>query len=389
MAADLASTPRSGLTVQLCGDAHLSNFGVYGSPERRLVFDINDFDETLPGPWEWDVKRLGTSFEIAGRQIGLDPADSHGAVLAAVASYREAMIGFAAGRALDVWYARLDVEDLLRDLPTLLGKTAAKVTKKRVDKARTKDSIKAASKLTHMVDGEPRILSNPPLLVPISELLTGDDAQEVTDRVHRTLRAYRATLPNDRKHLLEEYRLVDLGRKVVGVGSVGTRAWVALLLGRDGADPLFLQVKEAQASVLEQFLGAAKARNHGQRVVEGQRLMQAVGDIMLGWVRRTSAEPDLPHYYVRQMWDGKASAEVETMTPRGLLVYARMCGWTLARAHARSGDRIAIASYLGASTVFDHALLDFACAYADQNEADFAAFAAAVESGRITAKTGI
>ncbi len=389
MAADLADTPRSGINVQLCGDAHLSNFGVYASPERRLVFDMNDFDETLPGPWEWDVKRLATSFEIAGRQIGLKSAETRAAVLTSVVAYRAAMTQFAGMHALDVWYAHLDLEDLVRDLTANLGKKATKAARKGVEKARSKDSLRALSRLTHYVDGEPRILSNPPLLMPVTELMNEDAANDLEESMRLLLRAYRATLPNDRKHLLEEFRIVDLGRKVVGVGSVGTRAWIALMLGRDAQDPLFLQIKEAQASVLEEFLGAARVRNHGQRVVEGQRIMQASGDIMLGWVKVPSGADDQPHYYVRQLWDGKASAEIETMSAKALAIYAHLCGWTLARAHARSGDRIAIAAYLGKSDAFDLALADFASAYADQNERDYATFAAAVKDGRLEAQTGI
>lgn len=389
MAADLAGTPRSGLNAQICGDAHLSNFGAYASPERRLVFDINDFDETLPGPWEWDLKRLATSFEIAARQIVMKPKEQRTAVLNVVSSYREAMAEFAAMRTLDVWYAHLEIEPLIADLEAQLGARAIKGAQRTLDKASGKDNLRALSKLTEVVDGEPRFSADPPLLVPVADLMPQEERHELLEQIAGLLRTYRASLPNDMRRLVESFRFVDLARKVVGVGSVGTRGWVALLLGRDNTDPLFLQVKQAEASVLEEFVGKAKVRNHGQRVVEGQRLMQASSDIMLGWVHVTGFDGEERDFYVRQLWDGKASADVENMGPLALSIYAHMCGWTLARAHARSGDRIAISAYLGKSGAFDSAIADFAQAYADQNEADYERFQAAVDSGRVEAQTGI
>jgi uncharacterized protein (DUF2252 family) len=389
MAADLAPTPRTGLLVQACGDAHLSNFGGYASPERRLVFDINDFDETLPGPWEWDVKRLSTSFDIAARSRGLSDKDRRRAVLTSVQTYREAMAQFAGMHTLDVWYAHLDIDSVLAELQAELKGKLVRKTEKNLEKARSKNSLRAMEKLTHVVDGEPRILADPPLVVPMADLFTDVERSALVAELRRILRGYRATLQNDRRKLFERFRFVDLARKVVGVGSVGTRAWIALMLGRDNDDPLFLQVKEAQPSVLEEFLGQSAARNHGQRVVEGQRLMQATSDILLGWVRVRGVDGIQRDYYIRQLWDGKASADIENMTPRALELYARMCGWTLARAHARSGDSIAIAAYLGKGGSFDQAICDFASAYADQNERDYAAFAQAAKSGRIVAEEGI
>ena len=393
MAADLQATPRSGFNVQLCGDAHLSNFGVYASPERRLIFDINDFDETLPGPWEWDVKRLATSFEIAGRHLGLSGEDRTAAVQGVVRSYREAMAGFSQMGALDLWYAHLDIEaaaeELRKDTPSKRYKRAREELEKSLDKARGKNSVRAMAKLTHEVGGEPRIVADPPLIVPIADLIQDRDPDQLMDDLRKLFRAYRATLQNDRRKLFERFRFVDLARKVVGVGSVGNRAWIALFLGHDNDDPLFLQVKEAQASVLEESLGESRAQNHGQRVVEGQRLMQASSDILLGWVRVTGLDGVKRDFYVRQLWDGKATADVENMTPRRLGIYGRLCGWTLARGHARSGDSVAIASYLGKGRAFDEAICAFASAYADQNAADYATFRKAVADGRLVAEEGV
>jgi uncharacterized protein (DUF2252 family) len=391
MAADLAGTPNSGLRVQLCGDAHLSNFGIFGSPERNLVFDINDFDETAPGPWEWDVKRLAASFAIGGRENGFSGAERRGAVLATVRSYREAMAGFARMRNLEVWYASLPVEQALRDFTAGVDPKRLKRAQADVAKSRTKDSMQAFEKLTHVVDGEPRIISDPPLIVPIEELLADDsDREAAIDEIRALLRSYRRTLETDRRHLLETFRFVDLARKVVGVGSVGTRAWIALFLGIDGQDPLFLQVKEAQRSVLEQFVGRSEYANCGQRVVAGQRLMQATSDIFLGWQHTTSGlDGKERDFYVRQLKDWKGSFAFEAATPPGAIAYGKVCGWTLARAHARSGDRIAIASYLGTGDVFDQAIATFAESYADQNQRDYDALKQAVESGRLTAQTGL
>jgi uncharacterized protein (DUF2252 family) len=393
MAHDLAATPRAGLKVQLCGDAHLSNFGGFASPSRELVFDLNDFDETLPGPFEWDVKRLAASFEIAGRDRGFDDRVRRSAVVTAVRAYRESMRTFAAMNNLAVWYSRLNVTDMLATLRSQKDKKQAKTMERGIAKAQTKDSMKAFSKLTHEIDGEPRIISDPPLIVPIAELAEtmGVDADEVIGNVVGLYRGYQRTLQPDRRALLESFRYVDLARKVVGVGSVGTRCWILLLLGRDDGDPLFLQVKETGPSVLEPLLGRSQFRNHGQRVVEGQRLMQAASDIFLGWIRNktTLDEAAQRDFYVRQLWDWKASVDLETILPRGLEIYAQACGWTLARAHARSGDRIAIATYLGKSNVFDRALADFAVTYADQNERDHASLTHAVRDGRIKVKEGL
>ncbi len=390
MASDLAATPRSGLNVQCCGDAHLSNFGVFASPERRLVFDLNDFDETLPGPWEWDVKRLAASVLIAARENGFAVKDQDQAVLDTVEAYRTTMSSFAAMRNLDVWYARLDAEAVLAELGPQLTPGMVKRTKKNLAKARTRDSMSAFSKLTRVVDGEARIVAEPPLIVPVDDLLQGGAHDEMFNWLRELLRSYRETLVHDRRVLLEQFHLADFARKVVGVGSVGTRAWIALLLGNDGQDPLFLQMKEAEASVLEEFLGPCGFANHGERVVAGQRLMQATSDIFLGWVHVESGidgrERD---FYGRQLKDWKGSAEVEQMIPKALATYGSLCGWTLARAHARSGDRRAIAAYLGKSATFDRAIVEFSHAYAEQNERDYREFVAAAKSGRITAETGL
>ncbi len=390
MASDLAGTPRSGLQVQCCGDAHLSNFGVFASPERRLVFDVNDFDETLPGPWEWDVKRLAVSMLIAAQYNGFAVKDQDQIVLDTVAEYRTAMAGFATMKNLDVWYAHLDVEATIAELGSQFNAKQVKRTEKALAKARTKDSMSAFSKLTREVDGQARIAAEPPLIVPIDELAQGIERDEMFDALHELLRSYRATLQHDRRVLLEQFELVDFARKVVGVGSVGTRAWIALLLGRDGQDPLFLQLKEAESAVLEEFLQDSEFENHGERVVTGQRLMQASSDIFLGWLHVESGLDSKPRdFYGRQLKDWKGSAEVEQMVPRGMATYGRLCGWTLARAHARSGDRIAIAAYLGKSAAFDRAIVEFSHAYAEQNQRDYKALTEAVESGRITAETGL
>jgi uncharacterized protein (DUF2252 family) len=390
MSADLAATPRSGLTVQCCGDAHLSNFGVFASPERRLMFDVNDFDETLPGPWEWDVKRLAASMGIAARDNDFAVKAQDRVVLETVEEYRTAMAGFAAMNNLDVWYSHLDIEAALRELGPQLKPEQVKRTEKALTKARTKDSMSAFSKLTHVVDGESRIVAEPPLIVPIHDLVQGAERDEMFEGLHELLRSYRQTLEYDRRVLLEEFQLTDIARKVVGVGGVGTRAWIALMLGRDGQDPLFLQLKEAESSVLEAHLGPSEFSNHGERVVTGQRLMQASSDIFLGWLHVAEGiDGGNRDFYGRQLKDWKGSAEIERMKPSGLAAYGRLCGWTLARAHARSGDRIAIAAYLGRGTAFDRAIVEFSRAYAEQNERDYRALAEAVDSGRIVAKTGL
>ena len=389
MAADLAGTPSSGLYAQLCGDAHLSNFGVFGSPERHMIFSVNDFDETLPGPWEWDVKRLVASLAVAGRDRGFITAVRRRILLACAREYRTAMTRFAGMSNMAVWYAHLDVEALLDQLRPQLEAKRVKNVESTLAKARTRDSVQAFAKFATEVDGEPRIMSDPPLIVPIEELLPDADRKEVINELAMLLRTYGKTMESDKRHLLEQYRFVHLARKVVGVGSVGTRAWIGLLLGRDGQDPLFLQMKEAQDSVLARFAGRSQYANQGQRVVAGQLLMQTASDIFLGWQRVTGIDGKRRDFYIRQLRDWKGSAEIERMDPKGMAMYAQMCAWTLARAHARSGDRIAIASYLGKRDVFGNAVADFAEAYADQNERDYQALADTVSSGRIKAQTGL
>jgi len=390
MAQDLAATPRSGLTAQCCGDAHLSNFGVFASPERRLVFDLNDFDETLPGPWEWDVKRLAVSMLIAARSNSYKVKEQQRIVLETVGQYRTAMAQFAGMKNLEVWYARLDVESLMAEFASQFKTRMIKRTEKTLAKARTKDSMAAFSKLTHEVDGKVRIIDQSPLIVPIEQLAPGQEREEMFEGLRDLMRGYRETLEWDRRVLLEEFELMDFARKVVGVGSVGTRAWIGLLIGRDGGDPLFLQMKEAEASVLEDFLGPSEFKNHGERVVTGQRLMQAASDIFLGWLHvKSGIDGQERDFYGRQLKDWKGSAEIEYMVPDGMTAYGKLCGWTLARAHARSGDRIAIASYLGNGDTFDRAVLDFSEAYAEQNERDYNELEAAVKSGQIVAETGL
>jgi uncharacterized protein (DUF2252 family) len=389
MASDLATTPTSGLHVQLCGDAHLSNFGAFGSPERHLVFDINDFDETLPGPWEWDVKRLAASFEIGARQVSFTDKERRSIVLQAVSSYRTSMREFAAMGNMDVWYSRLDLDEQLGLLQGQVDPKRLKALDKSLAKVRTRDSFQVFTKLTDDTSGTPRIVSQPPLIVPLEDLLPEDQRAELHERLEGLLRTYRRTLETDRRYLLEQFRLIEVARKVVGVGSVGTRAWIALLLGRAQEDPLFLQIKEADESVLERFVGRSTYANHGQRVVAGQRLMQAASDIFLGWERIQGLDGNQRDFYVRQLRDWKGSVEVESMRLDGLLLYAKMCGWTLARAHARSGDRIAISAYLGKSDVFDRAIAEFSESYADQNASDFAKLQAAIAEGHVKAEAGV
>jgi uncharacterized protein (DUF2252 family) len=390
MASDLARTPRSGFIVQCCGDAHLSNFGVFASPERRLVFDINDFDETLPGPWEWDVKRLAASMLIAARDNGFAAKDQDRIVLDTVSAYRAAMRDFAAMRNLDVWYARLEIEPVLREYASQFKRAQVKRTERALAKAQTRDSMSAFSKLAQRVDGRCEIVDESPLIVPLRVLVPGPEGDEWFEWLHKHIRQYRVSLEHDRRALLEQFRLTDFARKVVGVGSVGTRAWIALMLGRDGDDPLFLQLKEAEASVLEEYLGPSAFKNHGQRVVVGQRLMQATSDIFLGWIHvKAGLDGVARDFYGRQLKDWKGSAEIEQMVPEGMSAYGRLCGWTLARAHARGGDRIAIASYLGGGNTFDRAIVEFSQLYADQNERDYNALVEAVKSGRVIAQSGI
>ncbi|HET6171588.1 MAG TPA: DUF2252 domain-containing protein [Gaiellales bacterium] len=389
MASDLAATPRSGLHVQLCGDAHLSNFGVFGTPERNLVFDINDFDETYPGPWEWDLKRLTASLVVAGRDRGYSAAQRGEIVLAAAEEYGTAMRGFAGKSNLEVWYARVDIESAIAGFRRQLSARQLARGDAALAKARTKDRLRSFSKLTEVVDGKSRIISDPPLIVPIDELM-GSDWQGVENELRSDFRDYRITLESDRRQLLERYQLAHVARKVVGVGSVGTRAWIALLIGRDASDPVFLQIKEAQPSVLEPFLGSSAYDNCGQRVVAGQRLMQTASDLFLGWLRREKGlDGRQRDFYVRQLSDWKGSAEIDVMRYRGMVAYGRLCAWTLARAHARSGDSIAIASYVGAGHRFHQAIAAFSEAYADQNERDYSLLVDAVKSGRLEATTGL
>jgi uncharacterized protein (DUF2252 family) len=427
MAADLKDTPVAGLDAQLCGDAHLSNFGAFASPERRLLFDLNDFDETLPGPFEYDVKRMAASFTIAARNNGFSKADTRAATMTSVTAYREAMAEFAQMRTMDIWYSCLDEDTLMAGarvaVSELRGETAAakkqekqakqaKAAKKSqkqekrdkqqekdaqraerraqetLAKAHTRDSLQALSKLGELVDGQYRIVSQPPIVVPLRDLAAtyGLSAEEADEVIHEQFRAYRATLQPDRRHLLEQFQVVDAARKVVGVGSVGTRAFIVLLQGRDEQDPLFLQIKEATSSVLEEYLPKSRYRQHGQRVVDGQRMMQAASDIYLGWTKGMDVRR---HFYWRQLRDMKGSALVEAMIPAGLTYYARICGWTLARAHARSGDPVAMAEYLGKDDEFDRAITDFSERYADQNEQDYQQFVKAVQSGHLLATEGV
>ncbi len=390
MALDLAGTPVTGLMVQCCGDAHLSNFGVFGSPERRLLFDVNDFDETLPGPWEWDLKRLAASLVVAGRDNGFRRSEQDEVARSAAAQYREAMRGFAAMGTLEVWYASLDVDAFVAEYGEQLGRRTVRRAQRGVARARTRDSMSAVRKLTTGVDGQVRIVDASPLIVPLRAFASDAERDEAFAELDALVRRYRRTLQPDRRRLVEQYQLVDVARKVVGVGSVGTRAWIALMFGRDTGDPLFLQLKEAQASVLEPHVGRSRFRHHGERVVAGQRLMQAASDIFLGWVRVPAGIDGAPHdYYGRQLRDWKVAAEIERMSPDIMGAYGRLCAWTLARAHARSGDRIAIAAYLGAGCVFDRAVAGFAQAYADQNERDYAALQVAVKDGRVSARPGV
>jgi len=389
MAADLANDARTGLHAQLCGDAHLANFGFFNAPDRRLVFSINDFDETLPGPFEWDVKRLAASFAVAGRERGFEKTVRRSVVAASVRMYREAIARFAEMPNIDIWYTRLDADAILQRFSREMTGKKMKRIETDLASVRTKDSLRALAKLCSRVNGEVRIVGRPPLVTPIEDVLPGAEQAHLEETIRRMIRTYRRSLPRDRRKLIERYRYVHAARKVVGVGSVGTRCWILLLLGRDEDDPLFLQFKEAQPSVLEPFLGRSEFTQQGQRVVEGQRMMQAAADIMLGWERIVAIDGETKDFYIRQLWDAKGSAEVERMDPAGLEAYGVICGWTLARAHARSGDAIAIAAYLGSNDRFDQALVSFAEDYADQNERDYRALQEAAASGRIAAEMNV
>jgi uncharacterized protein (DUF2252 family) len=394
MASDLAATPRSGVTVQLCGDAHLSNFGLFGTPERQMLFDINDFDETLPGPWEWDIKRLAASLEVMGRHRGFAPDDRREVVMTCVGEYRDRMRQAAGMTTLGAWYDQLEAGVLLNLVRQevrvkRLGTSDAREMRRSVSEAYTRDSTRVLAKRAGNVGGELRIVPDPPLIVPIEDLVVPGTAwADPTPLIKKLLSSYRRSLGQS-GHPLEEFRYVHAARKVVGVGSVGTRCYIVLLVGRDDKDPLFLQVKEAQASVLERFLGSSTYGHHGQRVVAGQRLMQAATDIFLGWQRIRGFDGVHRDYYVRQFHDWKGGADVDNLTVPGATMYGRICGATLARAHARWGDRIAIAAYMGKGTAFVRAIADFSAAYADQNERDYEAFLAAVNAGRFPVETGV
>jgi len=389
MATDLASRPHTALRVQLGGDAHLSNFGGFAAPSRDLVFDMNDFDETSPGPFEWDVKRLAASFAVGLRQRGERSKTRRAVVAATVGEYRRAMRRFADMGNLQVWYARLDVASAVRRWGSMVDEREMARLQKLVARALTRDSLAALGKLTRRADGQLRIVSRPPLVVPVEDLVSGDERHEAERWVHDLTRSYARSLQADRRHLLHGYRFVHMARKVVGVGSVGTRTWIALFVGRDDGDPLVLQIKEAETSVLEAFAGGSGYANHGQRVVEGQRLTQAASDIFLGWDRVTDPDGVVRDYYVRQLWDWKVSVDIQSMPREELPLYGQMCGWTLARAHARTGDRVALAAYLGGRPRFEEAIAQFAESYADQNERDHAALVDAVRRGRVRAESGI
>jgi uncharacterized protein (DUF2252 family) len=388
MAGDLAAVPNTGLTVQCCGDAHLSNFGLFASADRRLVFDLNDFDETLPGPFDWDVKRLAASVLIAAQDNGFRPREQERAVLATVGAYRERMSEFAAMDNLSVWYARMEVAGAVETYAPQLTSRVVKSTQKMIAKAQTRDHMSAFSKWTEPVDGGFRIVDQSPLITPIDKLAGDLSREDVFARLEEIIRVYRESLPYERRVLIDQFRLIDVAHKVVGVGSVGTQSWIALMLGYNDTEPLFLQIKEAQASVLEAHLGASEFSNHGQRVVVGQRLMQASSDVFLGWLHVVNADGTERDYYGRQLRDWKGSAEIEELRPEGLEIYGQVCGRALARAHARTGDRVAIAAYLGASDRFDRAILSFSQAYAEQNEQDYSALQDAVRDGRVVAQTG-
>jgi uncharacterized protein (DUF2252 family) len=389
MAADLAVTPSSGLRVQLCGDAHLSNFGAFASPERHLVFDVNDFDETLPGPFEWDVKRLAASFSVAGRDNGYAAKARRKIAVAVAESYRTSMRSFADQSRMQVWYAHLDVAEIVGDFKAHMSAQRAQKMDALLAKAPTHDSTQALDKLTTIIDGQRHIVSDPPTTVPVEEVFNDLRADDVYELIGEILAKYRRTLQTHRRNLLEHFVLDKVARKVVGVGSVGTRAWILLMDGGDGDEPLFLQAKEAQASVLADYCGRSHYANQGERVVAGQHLMQADSDIFLGWTRVPGPDGVDRDVYIRQLRDWKFSVPIELMRPKGMAVYARLCGSTLARAHARSGDRIALAAYLGDSDAFDQAIADFAEAYGDQNDRDYTAFQNAVRDGRAQAVTGI
>ena len=376
MAADLATTPVTGLHVQACGDCHLLNFGWFATPERREIFDINDLDETLPAPWEWDVKRLATSFVLACRSNGFSERRARDAALSCVRSYRTRMAEFSQMPVLDVWYAGLDVEAIL---PTIKDQQTRKRAYKRLARARERGVLEREfPKFTQAVAGQPQIKDNPPLIYHLPR-----DQGGLAEEVRETFGKYRDTLEYDRQLLLDRFQLRDIAIKVVGVGSVGTRCAIMLLLASE-QDPLFLQLKEAGASVLEGYAGKSMFANHGQRVVNGYRLLQSASDLFLGWV----VAPSGRHFYVRQLNDMKLKVLVELFNPSAMLQYAGICGWTLAKAHARSGEPSTISGYLGKSDRFDEAIADFSIAYADQSERDHNLLRKAVREGRLEIQEG-
>lgn len=374
-AADIAPMPRTGLDVQLCGDAHLANFGVFASPDRALVFDLNDFDETHPGPFEWDLLRLVASFEVAARDREFDEPERIGIVTQSALGYVAAMREYSRMAHIDVWYDRITVDDIAQKWGANASAEVMERFRRNVDKAKSKDRLRAFSKLVDTDSGEPRFRSDPPVLIPVRELVDGAQAKALMSSVDQAIRHYRRSLSPDRKVLLDRYRFVDLARKVVGVGSVGTRCWVALMVGDDDSqDPLFLQVKEAKRSVLEAHLGRSRYEQHGERVVQGQRLIQSAPDVFLGWDRVHGLDGVDRDYYFRQLWDWKGSADLERMSPEAMSMYALLCGRCMARAHARTGDSVALAAYLGKGRTMTTSLVEFAARYADQNEADQRAF---------------
>ena len=392
MASDLSTTPITGIKVQACGDAHISNFGLFSSPERRTVFDINDFDETLPGPWEWDIKRLAASVEICGRDNGFSKKERKQAVKACVKAYREAMLRFAEMGNLEVWYAHLDIDTLKGQLLSSRTEEEQKQAEKLLKKAKNKNSTRAIRKLTEVVDGKLRIVSTPPLIRPMRDLISGAPDQSIFAQIkdgsieklmNSALTKYQETLTTDKQRLISEYTPVDIAHKVVGVGSVGTRAWMMVLQGADANDHLVLQIKEAQPSVLEEFCGKSSYKYAGRRVVSGQRAIQTAGDPLLGWCRLPDVDGKPKDYFVRQLWDGKGAVDLALLSPDKLTAFAKACGWTLAKAHARTGNRFAIAAYLGNTNEFDKALAKFAIAYADQNENDYVQFMKALEAGQM------
>lgn len=386
MASDLAAQTRSPLQVQLCGDAHLSNFGGFASPERHLVFDINDFDETHPGPFEWDVKRLVASMEVAAQDHGLSTKERRSILDQTIQGYREAMHSFARQGSLEVWYTKFDIDEMAQAIEPYLVKSARKKSSKDIGKARARTSLQAAHKLTRVVNGRRQFIDDPPVIVRAETLLAHNDPSlaATTEAVTQAWQQYLDSLPPDRRHLLGQYTYVDHARKVVGVGSVGTGAWVMLLQGRHPSDLLVLQIKEAVTSVLEPYTSASAFAQHGERVVQGQRILQTAGDIFLGWARVLDF-----HYYVRQLRDWKLSIDIDTLDSAGLGLYGRLCGATLAKGHARSGDRFAIASYIGEPGAFDEAMVTFAHAYADQTASDFTALKGAADAGTIAATYGV